>query len=211
MSIIDRAKNILLKPTQEWDVIADEPATMSGLFTGYALPLALLPVAAAILMSGLAGISAAGFATPGSDMASMGLTEVVGMAVIGYVISIILLFAMAMIINLVSPSFNETSSKVQATKLMVYASTPTWVAALVSWIPFLGVLISFAALAYVVYLIYLGIRPVLGVPQEKVAGFTVVVVLIYIVLLMVISGILVGLLFSSMFGNPMMGGALSGA
>lgn len=211
MSIIDRAKNILLKPTQEWDVIADEPATMSGLFTGYALPLALLPVAAAILMSGLAGISAAGIATPGSDMASMGLTEVVGMAVIGYVISIILLFAMAMIINLVSPSFNGTSSKVQATKLMVYASTPTWVAALVSWIPFLGVLISFAALAYVVYLIYLGIRPVLGVPQEKVAGFTVVIVLIYIVLLMVISGILVGLLFSSMFGNPMMGGALSGA
>jgi hypothetical protein len=211
MSIIDRAKNILLKPTQEWDVIADEPATMSGLFTGYALPLALLPVASAIVMSGLAGISAAGIATPGSDMAAMGLTEVAGMAVIGYVISIILLFAMAMIINLVSPSFNGTSNKVQATKLIVYASTPTWVAALVSWIPFLGVLISFAALAYVVYLIYLGIRPVLGVPQEKVAGFTVVIVLIYIVLLMVISGILVGLLFSSMFGNPMMGGAFSGA
>lgn len=211
MSIIDRAKNILLKPTQEWDVIADEPATMSGLFTGYALPLALLPVASAIVMSGLAGVSAAGIAMPGSDMAAMGLTEVAGMAVIGYVISIILLFAMAMIINLVSPSFNGTSSKVQATKLIVYASTPTWVAALVSWIPFLGVLISFAALAYVVYLIYLGIRPVLGVPQEKVAGFTVVIVLIYIVLLMVISGILVGLLFSSMFGNPMMGGALSGA
>jgi hypothetical protein len=211
MSIIDRAKNILLKPKQEWELIADEPATMAGLFTGYALPLALLPVAAAILMSGLAGISAAGIVAPGSDLAAMGLTEVVGLAVIGYVISIILLFAMAMIIKLVSPSFNGTSNKVQATKLMVYASTPSWVASLVSWIPFLGVLISFAALVYVVYLIYLGIRPVLGVPQEKVAGFTVVIVLIYIVLLMVISGILVGLLFSSMFGNPMMGGALSGA
>jgi len=211
MSIIDRAKNILLKPTQEWDVIADEPGTMAGLFTGYALPLALLPVAAAILMSGLAGISVAGMASPGVGLGAMGLTEVIGLAVIGYVISIILLFAMAIIINLVSPSFNGTSNKVQATKLMVYASTPTWVAALVSWIPYLGVLISFAALAYVVYLIYLGLRPVLGVPQEKVAGFTVVIVLIYIVLLMVISGILVGLLYSSMFGNPMMGGALSGA
>lgn len=211
MSIVERAKSILLKPTQEWDVIATEPTTMPGLFTGYALPLALLPVVSAILISGLAGISASGIATPGSDMAGMGLTEVVGLAVIGYVISIILLFAMVLIINLVSPSFNGTSDKVQATKLMVYASTPTWVAALLSWVPFLGVLISFAALAYVVYLIYLGIRPVLGVPQEKVAGFTVVIVLIYIVLLLVISGILVGLLFSSMFGSSMMGGALSGA
>lgn len=211
MSIIDRTKNILLKPTQEWDVIANEPATISSLFTGYALPLALLPVASAILVTGLGGISAAGIATPGNDMGTMGLNEIIGMAVIGYVISMILLLVMTLIINLVSPSFNGSSDKVQATKLMVYASTPTWVAALFSWIPFLGVLISFAALAYVVYLIYLGIRPVLGVPQEKVAGFTVVIVLIYIVLLLVISGILVGLLFSSMFGSPMMGGALSGA
>lgn len=211
MSIVERAKNILLKPAQEWEVIAHEPATISGLFTGYALPLALLPVASAVLFNGIAGVSAAGFATPGSEMGAFGLKEIIGMAVIGYAISIIMLFVMAMIINLVSPSFNGASEKVQATKLMVYASTPTWVAALLSWIPFLGVLVSFAALAYVVYLIYLGLRPVLGVPQEKVAGFTVVIVLIYIVLLMVISGILVGLLFSSMFGSPMMGGAVSGA
>ena len=42
MSLIDRAKNILLTPKTEWPVIAAEPATAQGLFTGYAAILALL-------------------------------------------------------------------------------------------------------------------------------------------------------------------------
>jgi hypothetical protein len=118
---------------------------------------------------------------------------------------------MGTIVRLVSPSFNGTSDKVQAMKLMTYASTPSWVVALISWIPFLGALLSFAAIAYVVYLIYLGLHPVLGVPKEKVAGFTVVIILIYVVLVLIISSIVAGLLYSMFFGNPMMGGALSGA
>ena len=211
MSIVERAKNIIFKPTDEWNVIAAEPATVGRLFTGYAMPLALILVASEILFSGLLGISAADMMGLGGDNMSMGMTAIAGMAVVGFVLSLVTLFVMGTIVKLVSPSFNGTSDKVQAMKLMTYASTPSWVVALVSWIPFLGALLSFAAIAYVVYLIYLGLHPVLGVPKEKIAGFTVVIVLIYLVLALVISGIVVGLLYSTFFGNPMMGGTLSGA
>ena len=211
MSIVERAKNIILKPTDEWNVIAAEPATIGRLFTGYAMPLALILVASEILFSGLLGISAADMMGLGGGIMSMGMTAIAGMAVVGFVLSLVTLFVMGTIVKLVSPSFNGTSDKVQAMKLMTYASTPNWVVALVSWIPFLGALLSFAAIAYVVYLIYLGLHPVLGVPKEKIAGFTVVIVLIYLVLALVISGIVVGLLYSTFFGNPMMGGTLSGA
>ena len=211
MSIVERAKNIILKPTDEWNVIAAEPATVGRLFTGYAMPLALILVASEILFSGLLGISAADMMGLGGGIMSMGMTAIAGMAVVGFVLSLVTLFVMGTIVKLVSPSFNGTSDKVQAMKLMTYASTPNWVVALVSWIPFLGALLSFAAIAYAVYLIYIGLHPVLGVPKEKIAGFTVVIVLIYLVLALVISGIVVGLLYSTFFGNPMMGGTLSGA
>ena len=211
MSIVERAKNIIFKPTDEWNVIAAEPATIGRLFTGYAMPLALILVASEMLFSGLLGISAADMMGLGGGIMSMGMTAIAGMAVVGFVLSLVTLFVMGTIVKLVSPSFNGTSDKVQAMKLMTYASTPNWVVALVSWIPFLGALLSFAAIAYVVYLIYLGLHPVLGVPKEKIAGFTVVIVLIYLVLALVISGIVVGLLYSTFFGNPMMGGTLSGA
>ncbi|MFN5129569.1 MAG: Yip1 family protein [Sphingomonadaceae bacterium] len=211
MSIVERAKNIIFKPTDEWNIIAAEPATIGRLFTGYAMPLALILVASEILFVGLLGISAADMMGLGGGIMSIGMSAIAGMAVVGFVLSLVTLFVMGTIVKLVSPSFNGTSDKVQAMKLMTYASTPSWVVALVSWIPFLGALLYFAAIVYAVYLIYLGLHPVLGVPKEKIAGFTVVIVLIYLVLALVISGIVVGLLYSTFFGNPMMGGTLSGA
>jgi hypothetical protein len=210
MSIVQRAKNIIVKPTDEWNVIASESATISGLFTGYAMPLALIPLVATILFTGLLGISAADMMGLGSGM-PLDLMTIAGMAVVGFILSLVTLYIMGTVVKLVSPSFNGTSDKVQAMKLMTYAGTPTGVVALVSWIPFLGALLRFAAIVYVVYLIYLGLHPVLGVPKEKIAGFTVVIVLVYVVLALVISGVVAGLLYATFFGNPMIGGEMSGA
>jgi hypothetical protein len=210
MSIVERAKNIILKPTDEWNVIASEPATIGGLFTGYAMPLALIPLASTILFTGILGISAADMMGFGGGM-PLDLMAIAGMAILSLIVSIVSLFVMGTMVKLVSPSFNGTSDKVQAMKLMAYASTPSWVVALLSWIPFLGAVLGFAAIVYVVYLIYCGLNPVLGVPKEKIAGFTVVIVLIYVVVALIMSGIVAALLYSTFFANPMMGGALSGA
>jgi hypothetical protein len=211
MSIVDRAKNIILKPTDEWNVIADEPATVGGLFTGYAMILAAIPLAADIIFSGALGINVASFSGMGGGDMEMGFGAIAAMAVVGYVFSLVTLFVMSFLVNAVAPSFNGKSDMVQSTKLMTYASTATWVVGFVGWIPILGGLISFAAIAYVVYLIYLGLQPVLGVPKEKVAGLTVVIVLIYVVLAVVVSGILIGIVLPTLSGGGMMGGALSGA
>ena len=42
--LVARVQNILMRPAAEWDVIAAEPATTQGLFTGYACILALAPL-----------------------------------------------------------------------------------------------------------------------------------------------------------------------
>ena len=48
-SLIERCKNILLKPKEEWARIDPEPATVSGLMTGWVVPLAAIgPVAGLI-------------------------------------------------------------------------------------------------------------------------------------------------------------------
>lgn len=210
MSIVERAKNIILKPTDEWNVITSEPATIGGLFTGYAMPLALIPLVSTILFTGLLGISAADMMGFGDGM-PLDLMAIAGMAILSLIVSLVSLFVMGTMVKLVSPSFNGTSDKVQAMKLMAYASTPSWVVALLSWIPFLGAVLGFAAMVYVVYLIYCGLNPVMGVPKEKIAGFTVVIVLIYVVVALIMSGIVAGLLYSTFFANPMMGGGMSGA
>lgn len=208
MSIVDRAKNIILKPTDEWNVIAGEPATVGGLFTGYAMILSALALISGIIAAGLLGIGGEELAAAGMSAA---FTDTIIRAVLGYLVGLAMLYVMALIVNAVSPSFNGKSDFVQSLKLMTYASTPSWlIGALTPFfaeLPLLIVLMSFAAVAYVVYLIYLGIKPVLNVPQEKVAGFTVVIVLVYIVMIVIVTAVVLGLLATSLLG----GGALSGA
>lgn len=208
MSLVDRAKNILLNPKPEWDVIAKEPATVGSLFTGYAVPLSLLPVVGTVIAMGLLGIGAGSLAPMG--IATVGVGIAAGMAAVGFVLGLVMLWLMSFIVNAVSPSFNGKSDLVSATKLMAYASTPSWVAGFIA--PFLGPvggLVSLAAIAYVVYLIYTGIRPVMEVPAEKVAGLTVVIILIYIVLSLIISMFIGAMLITTFFGGAMMAGATS--
>lgn len=209
MSLVDRAKNILLSPASEWEAIAKEPATVGGLFTGYAIPMMLLPLIGQIVGLGLLGIGAEGYALMG-----LGTIGVMGAAIIGAIglgLGIVLLYAMIFAVKAISPSFNGNSDMVQAAKLMVYASTPSWVAGLISpALGALGGLVGLAAVAYVVYLLYIGVKPVLEVPQEKSAGFTVVIVLIYIVLTVVLSMLIFGLLLTTIMGGAMMAGAASG-
>lgn len=206
MSFVDRAKNILLSPAAEWEVIAKEPATVSGLFTGYAIPLMILPIIGSVIAVGVLGIGAGGVAAFG--LGSIGIAAAAGMAAVSFVLGLIVLYAMIFIVNAVSPSFSGKSDMNSAARLMVYASTPSWVAGLIA--PFLGMaggLVSLAAIGYVVYLIYLGIKPVMETPQEKVAGFTVVIVLIYIALSFVVTVFIGGLIAAALMGGGMMAGA----
>lgn len=210
MSFVDRAKNILLQPAQEWEVIAKEPATVGSLFTGYAAILALLPAIASALFMGVLGIGLGGMGAGGAMMAGLGMSYWITTAVVGYFVGLGLLWLVSFIVKSVSPSFNGNSDMVQATELMVYSATPTWVAGLVSWVPVIGMLLSLAAMAYAVYLIYLGVRPVMDIPQEKVAGMTVVTVLIYLVASLVVGAVIATAVISMFFGGAMMAGAASG-
>lgn len=206
MSIVDRAKNILLNPKEEWNVIAGENTTVGELFTGYAVILAAIPLIMSILFLGLLGMGSVGLG--GAAGVGLGLGFIATTAIVGYIVGLALLWLVSFIVNAITPSFNGKQDMTQATKLMVYAATPTWVTGLVSWIPILGALFSIAGMAYTVYLIYLGVKPVLSVPDDKVAGMTVVTVLIYIVASLVIGGIIAAAVMSMFFSGAMMGGGL---
>ncbi|MGL5838611.1 MAG: Yip1 family protein [Sphingorhabdus sp.] len=209
MSLVDRVKNILISPASEWEVIAKEPATVGGLFTSYAAILALLPAIASLLFLGVLGISLGAMGPAGAMVSGLGMGYWITTAIVSYVVGLALLWLVAFIVKSISPSFNGNSDMVQATKLMVYSATPTWVAGLVAWIPVIGFIFSLAAMAYAVYLIYLGVRPVLEVPQEKVAGMTVVTVLIYIVISLVVGGLIAAAFIGMFFSGAMMAGAAS--
>lgn len=196
MSLVDRAKNILLSPKTEWAKIDAEPATVGGLFTGYAVILALLPVIGTLISLALAW----------GPYRYWGVNYFLVTAIAGYVIGLGILYLMGIIANALLPSFDGAKNEIGAMKLVVYSATPVWVAGFFSFLPGLNVLLSLAGFAYAAYLLYLGSIAVTKVPQSKAVGYTAVLIIIWIILSMVITGLVVGALVAAIIGSVAMGG-----
>jgi hypothetical protein len=191
MNLVQRAINIITQPRPEWRQIAGEPGDAGRLMIGYALPLALLPLIGSIL-------GALIFAGP------LGFTFALIAALLSLAIGLGVLFLMGIIAGALAPGFDGRNVNNAALKLVVYSSTPVWIAGLIGGlIPFVGFLIVLVAFGYAAYLLYLGSMAVLNVPQTKAAGYTAVVIIIWFVIQVVISGIIIGAVTMALIGGAM--------
>lgn len=167
-ALVERAKNIVMKPAQEWDKIADEPATIQGLYKNYALLLAAIPA-----VCGFAGSLLFAGATVGAVVLRPSAGALLGGAVTGYVLNLAGVAAIAFIVDFLAPKFSGQASQTGAFKLAVYSATPAWLAgAFLLLGPGPGGLLGLLGL-YSFYLFYLGAQKLLKVPHENAAAFTI--------------------------------------
>ena len=200
MALVDRVKNILMSPRSEWQVIDAEPDTVASLYTGYIMPLAAIPAICSAI-----GMSMIGYTIPivgGHYRTPIG-SALVG-AVVRYVLSLVVIYVTALIVDALAPSFSGTKNQVQALKVVAYSYTAAWVGGVFSIIPNLGVVGLLFSL-YSLYLLYLGLPVLMKSPVDKAVGYTLVVIVVSIVLFMVVFGVV------GMLGMGMGAAAMSGA
>ena len=183
--LIERAKGIVLSPKAEWEKIAAETTDVKSLYVGYAMILAAIPAICGMIGSTLIGVSVPIVGTIRTPIASALVT-----LVLGYVLGLAVIYVVSLIVNALAPTFDGQKDPIQALKLVVYSSTPVWLAGVFSLIPLLGVLGIVAGL-YGLYLLYIGLSPLMKNPAEKSIGYTALIVVCYIVLA-IIMGVIVG-------------------
>lgn len=174
MNLVERVQSILLKPKATWPAIDAEPADAASLYKNYVMILALIPAVASFIGLSLIGIGAFGvsFRVPiVSGLANM---------VVGYVLSLVMVFVLALIIDAMAPTFEGTRSQIGALKLSAYASTAAFVGGIFSLVPALSAIGALAAL-YGVYLLYTGLPVLMKCPPDKAIPYTAVVVVCAIV------------------------------
>ena len=203
MALVDRVKNILVTPRTEWGVIAAEPAGTGPLITGYVVPLAAVSAAAGLIGSLIVG------AAVSAIVGGLG-TGIVGAfigACISVVFAVIGVFILSIIINLLAPSFGAQKSGEQALKVAAYSLTAVWVAGLAQIVPILGMLVVFIGGLYGIYLMYLGLPPVMKAPSDKAPLYTVVVVVCMIVLGFVLMMFWAAVVGVGILGSSMISGS----
>lgn len=194
MNLIERAKNILFKPKDEWKVIAaEEPNTQSLIFT-YVLPLALIPAIAKFIGFGVFGFHVGRFA--GMTGLGWGLSS----GIISLVTTILALFVAAFIIDILAPSFKSEKNFGRSMQLVAYSYTPVWVAGILYLIPLLGIVASLLGL-YGIYIMYLGLGDIKKTPEDSKVGYMVVSAIVSIVIMWIISAILMMIATSIFFAG----------
>lgn len=175
--IIARVKAILVAPRTEWPVIAAEPGTVGGIYTGYVMILAAIPAVFGFLKHSVIGIDVPFLGTYRAGIGA-GLSGMV----VGYALALASVYVLSLIVNALAPTFGGQKNPLQAFKAVVYASTASWIAGIGHAVPWLSMLILLAGGIYGIYLLYLGLPQTMKCPAEKAAGYTAVTILIAVVL-----------------------------
>jgi hypothetical protein len=183
MSVVERAKGILLTPKTEWLVIEREPGNAAYLFTNYVAILAAIPA-----VCGFIGMSIIGRHVPLMGFYRTGIVTGAVNAIVRYLLSFALVYVLAVVVDALAPTFGGQRNQPNALKLATYAMTPVWLASALSLVPGLR-LLGIVGL-YGVYLFWLGVPVLMKAPNEKSALYTATVGVCGVVLSLVVASII---------------------
>jgi hypothetical protein len=174
MNALQRAMALLMKPATAWNDIADERTSVQQLYLGYVALLAAIPAVAYFV----------GFSFVGTGLLGGGervpFAHGVAHMVAIYVLTLGLVYALAVMVNSLAPGFGGERDFLRAFKVAAYAPTAFWMAGAFYAFPTLSIL-ALAGL-YSLYLLHVGLPRLMGVPVERAVPYTFVIVLAAIVL-----------------------------
>jgi hypothetical protein len=181
-NLIDRAKNIIVQPAREWDVISMETPNSNQIITGYVLPLAGAAALAAFIGYAFVGINMFGVKVAGINW---GIYQAL-VILIGAIVSV---YLTAVIIDALAPSFQSEKNFNRSLQLAAYSFTPAWLGGLLAVIPSIAFIGSLFGL-YSLYLLYIGLPKLKKTPADKQTGYFVVSLIVCIVVYMAVGWIL---------------------
>jgi Yip1-like protein len=196
MALMDRAKNIVLQPKQEWPVIDAEQTSVGALYTGYIIPLAAIGPIARLIGFSIIGVH---FPFVSGTYRTPFVRGVTG-AIVEYVMALISTFVFALIIDALAPTFGGQKNQIQALKVAAYSSTALWLAGVFLIIPTLAILGILGL--YSLFLLFLGLPILMKAPEDKALGYTVVVIIVAIVLYVVIASVVAQFAWRPTMGVP---------
>jgi hypothetical protein len=186
LDIVQRAKAMVLSPAAEWRVIEPESGDPAYLIANYVAFLAAIPPACVFLRGLLFGWRGPrmGF----HHFHHFGFFSGLFGAVVHWLVALVVVYALAVIIDALAPTFMAQKNQQNAMKLAVYSSTPAWLAGVFALIPGLGIL-RLVALIYSIYMFWLGLPILMKPPPDRTGPYALAVIVCGIVLFFVVAAI----------------------
>ncbi|MGM0503274.1 MAG: Yip1 family protein [Bacteroidota bacterium] len=178
--ILNRIRFFIISPAQEWEKTAHEKAANKALVIQHIVPV--------VLFSSM--IIFAGRILNWEDHSVVNGT----LAVLSFLlVAFFTIYLSAFIINELLPKFDTNKNLNRTFKLMIFSSLPVLVAyGISSFHPQMGFINFFSLYSIILY--WKGVKPLLGIPEDKITGFVLISLLIIGALLMIISSVIMSVI-----------------
>ncbi|PYO12331.1 MAG: YIP1 family protein [Gemmatimonadetes bacterium] len=159
----------MLTPSQEWATIAAEFTTPGPIYGRFLLPMAAIGPLAATLGTVVFGVR--GILWDAYDMAAL---DALTAGVLQYGLNLAGVYALALVVDRLAPTFSAHRNPVQALKVAAYSGTPYWLGGVLALLPklsWMGALFGF----YGIRMLALALPSVMKAPRDKAGAYTLVV------------------------------------
>jgi hypothetical protein len=188
-----KIKNLIVSPKNEWGVIEGENSPHEVLFIKYVLPLSLIGAVAAFIGFGVIGYSVMGFRVHSLEW---GFKQ----AIVQWVIMIGSVYLTAFVINMLADTFGATKSFDKAFSLVAHAYLPVFLGGIFYILPSLTWLAVIPGI-YGLYLLYIGLQPMMKVAAEKNTVYFVISIIVLIVVMAVLTAVMNAVLLRGMYSS----------
>ena len=196
MNLVQRVQDMLIKPKETWPVIEAEGGDVKSVYAGYLVYLAAIPAVASFLGMSVFGLNIMGMTIRTSVLSGL------GSMVVGFVLSLVMVYVLALIANALAPTFGGEKNLLNAVKLVAYGATAGLVGGVFNLLPMLSIVGVLASL-YSIYLIYTGIPVMMKAPPDKALGYTALLLVCGVVASLILGA--VNAMFVGSPHGPMMG------
>ncbi|MCB1866036.1 MAG: YIP1 family protein [Chromatiales bacterium] len=199
--VLNHVLGLFTNPRAEWQRIRDTECTVSQCIMGHVLILAAIPP-----IAGYIGTTQVGWTIGAGDPVKLSNTSA-GMIAIAYFLAMVIgVMVMGRMIAWMAETYDVKVGFNRALALAAYTATPIFLVGIFQLYPalWLNFLVGLPALAYVVFLLYMGVPVMMEIPAERgflMSSAILAVGLVGLVSLLAATAILWGLGFAPAFTN----------
>lgn len=155
---------LLTNPDQQWEAIRKDSESVTRLYTGHVLLLALIPA-----LAGFIGTSQIGWQVGGGQVTRLSVNSALSLSVLFYAAMLAGIFILGKFIDFFAATYEVADRTPRGVTMAAYTATPIFLIGVIAVYPniWVNMVAGLVAIAYAVYLLYEGLPILMKIPEDR--------------------------------------------
>ncbi|WP_417518596.1 Yip1 family protein [Marinobacter sp.] len=155
---------LLTHPDQQWEAIRKESESVTRLYTGHVLLLALIPA-----LAGFFGTTQVGWQIGDGQITRLSVSSALSLSILFYAAMLAGIFILGKFIDFFAATYDAVDQEPRGVAMAAYTATPMFLIGVIAAYPniWVNMLAGLVAIAYAVYLLYEGLPILMKIPEDR--------------------------------------------